>query len=364
MLPVALELEAVSTCNQKQVFIMKKHFLTLSDGTPVSSAKNQAKKAYKLKEFTTLSSSQNAIAKSLTNKSFNKAESHAKDISPFILPASRGGAFHNSVDALFIPIRVESNENEAASTWGDKSVDKDFFYYYVSITNTTINLNSWTSIELDSEIDINKITMKDVSMLHGHTNSGWRVRFDDKGFAIEVKHDKEVGITAEVWGIDDEGELSDTISEDSIDFQGLVKDNTKMRNNTSTYSDYMLAMEMNINTPDEINTLFSAGGLNLDITSCVTVLDLESGGYYHGYDALTALDVESHTEEFSNLKSLYLEWLRGKDIDIFENKLEVCGNPWFSINFDDGEAATDSLDGIPTDFQDRLLMTLSTLASK
>lgn len=291
---------------------MKKYFLTLADGTPVASVKKQAKKAHKNKNFESLSLAQNSITRSLVNKSFNKATEEAKSISPFILPKSDTSCFQNDVDALFIPILIKSKENNTCSAWGEnKSTSMDEFYYYVSVTSTHIHLDANTSIELESQLDVNSIKLKDVSKMFGHTRSGWRILLGDT--AIEVRHSEELGIIADIWSVEN-SELSEVINSAYIATTGLVSDSHIYTNKSvEFYTDYELAMELECDNPDDRNYIFSAGGLDLVLSSCITTADSE-GNKFHGYNIIySALSETYETEE--ELKSLKKSLTHGFMVD-------------------------------------------------
>lgn len=331
---------------------MKNHFLFLEDGTPVSSVKNQAKKLHKSKSAKSLSDAQNQISRNLVNKPFNKASADAKELSPFIISSSKHGFAHNSVDTLFLPIKISAEEVGLTKDY----IGGNYFYFYVPVTSHAIYLSASSKVKLnlDGNYDINNIQTRDIQKLYGHTKSGWRITIGDLNVAVEVRHEEGKGIVGETWFVSD-GELIESIDSDTVRFQELVICNdSTLTLSGKEYSDYEACIALNQSDESDSEIIMTVAGLDLELSSTFTITN-EDGEF------ITADDINS--EFNSDQKCEVIEWLQGRYNSKFEN-WECVGAPWFEVVYDNGDQASEIFSELPEGFQDRILLITSSLAYK
>ena len=312
---------------------MKKHFLFLENGTTVEQAKHAAKRDFKSKKFNSLSEAQNALTRSYINKSFNKATNEAKQYSPFVIKAADHELLNE--DSLFLPIKITGKQADIE--------DLESFYYYVVVCKSGIHLSADEGFEFDGlNIDVNEIKLNQIDMINDGIHSGWSVDFDTH--VLVVKSTDE-GIVADLW----DQQLSESNGYTSYIFYSECLDygHQSMLTNKA-YTDYEASIILGHDNDSAFSTLLTVGGLDLNLNSCITVTTPDDGYVYGGAHLLSLVDTEDE-------RKAIMAWLHGQDFDQFD-EWRAETSPYYCINFENGDPASEVFDLIPATLQDRILL--------
>ncbi|MCY9864999.1 hypothetical protein OTK49_21005 [Vibrio coralliirubri] len=320
---------------------MKTHFLFIENGTPVEQIKNAAKRDFKAKKFDSLSEAQNALTRSYINKSFNKATNEAKNLSPFVIKATDHELLNE--DSLFLPIKVTG---EQAGIEGLES-----FYYYIVVCKSGTYLGSDNLIEHDGfVIDVNEIKLNQIDMIDDGTHKGWSVDF---GTHVLVAKANSEGIVADLW----DQQLEECNGYTSyIFYNECMEYHHKSIVSGKTYSDYEASIAIGHDSDSDSSSLLTVGGLELTLSSCITVTTPDDGYVFGGQRLLDLADTEDE-------RNTVMAWLHGQDVEQFDS-WEVETAPYYSVNHDNGDPASEVFGLIPATLQDRILLLATCFASK
>jgi hypothetical protein len=302
----------------------KNIFTFFSNGENVNTIKNHAKKAHKNGEYKSRLAALNSISHSISGKPFNKAVSHFKELSPYMVGDSLYVPLINGDDKYFITITSEG-----------AMITEDYLIDFCNIVGLKLGKVSYSKIE---KLDNGWMVILDLDEETDESDRAFlEIKATDEGIIVDLWYsENDVESEAyEVESIDTTGAMYDEVREiypvySNIDFKGK-----------NTIDDFRLSIQLNHKTIDESTIIAKYGENTLQLVGCVTI-STPDGEHLYGekINKLVAEGVCSRKE--------LDQWFDGEEIDSL-SEYTVDSNPWFEIINEGGDPLVECIEYLSND---------------
>lgn len=303
---------------------IKNIFTFFSNGENVNTIKNHAKKAHKNGEYKSRLAALNSISHSVSGKPFNKAVSHFKELSPYMVG-----------DSLYVPIIDGSDKYIITVTSDGAMITEDYLVEFCEVEGLKLGKVSYSKIE---KLDNGWMVVLDLDEESDDSDRAFlEIKATDEGIVVDLWYSENdiESESYEVECIDSAGAMYDEVREiypiySNIDFKG--KD---------VIDDFRLSIQLNHKTIDESTTIAKYGENTLQLVGCVTIIT-PNGDYLYGKN-INSLVVDGICTQ----KELYA-WFDGEDIDCLLEYV-ITSNPWFEIINEGGDPVVECIEYLSSD---------------